>query len=114
MRHTLLSARVCGVDPEPGAVAATLGAGGQLCRHGKVGEAMEDTGVVDAEHSKVLWMRSKKSECRVSKERKERANLRLDLLHVGLVGDSERAALQVVRAGGVVLYADVERLSGQE
>lgn len=70
------------MDPEPRANAPALGARRHVRRDRKVREAIPHTRVVHAEHRKVLG---------------------LDRVHVALVRDRERTALEVVRALRVVL-----------
>jgi hypothetical protein len=81
-RRTLLGARVKVVDPEPGAVAAALGARRHRRGDLEVGAERPDGAVHDAEDGEVLG---------------------LDLGHVRLVRDGERRAREVVLARRVEL-----------
>ena len=85
------------MDPEPGTVASALGAGGQLGDR-KFRVEIPDTGLVDGEDGEVFGLKS---------------------IHVGLVRDSERAALHIrlasrvegreggTGAGGVAAVTDI-------
>lgn len=68
-----------GVNPEPGTVASALWAGGQL-RHREFGVEVPDAGLINREDREVLGLES---------------------IHVGLVRDSERAALDIILASRV-------------
>jgi hypothetical protein len=54
VKRTLFAAGVGRVDPEPGADASARRAGRHPSRDLEVGQAVEDTRVVDTEHGKVL------------------------------------------------------------